>query len=836
MNNKKIILFSFAVISTPSLPAVAVETDRQQALSSDAYVFDPALFRGGRFSQATLSRLAQADAIAPGKYKVDIYINGKFVTSDYVDFVTSAENSVQPCLTPELLNKSGISTSKSEQAANCTLLSQSLKGASSHFDMSQLRLNISVPQNLMQNLPRGYVPIDALDVGDSLGFINYISNIYHVSYSGNNNNQDSAWLSLNGGINFGAWQYRELSTLNWSHDTGSHWNNIRSYLQRPLPSIQSQMAMGQLITTGRFFSGLNYNGIALSTDDRMLPDSMRGYAPIIRGLATSNSIVSISQNGNEIYQTTVAPGSFEIKDLYPTSYSGDLQVKVTGADGTVTTFSVPFSAVPDSIRPGLSRYQIAIGRTRDSGDNSLFGDMTFQRGLTNSITANSGARMADGYQALMFGGVFGSYFGALGLDLTWSHAKMPEGQDTSGWMAHVSYSKTFQPTNTTVSLANYRYSASGYRDLSDVLGVRKAAHSGERWQSSTWQQRSRFDLSLNQSMQALGNLFITGSLQSYRNNRGNDTQLQFGYSNSFRSGISFNLTVARQRTAGEYGSEGAKETVTSASISIPLGSGTNHAATLSNSWTHTSSGDQYQATASGVADEAQTLSYNLSALRDQSFQQNIFSAGVQKRLPDVNLGFNASSGNGYWQASGNAQGALALHSGGVTFGPYLGETFALVEAKGAEGAKVYNSQQTSIDSRGFALIPAITPYRFNRIILDPQGMDEGTELINSEKEIAPIAGAGVKVVFTTRSGVPLLITARLSDHSEIPLGAEVLDENGAVIGMAGQGGQIYVRAEKEKGILTVRWGDGADEHCGIHYNVGNKDKNQPLIRLVSECR
>ncbi|WP_419181903.1 hypothetical protein [Providencia rettgeri] len=35
---------------------------------------------------------------------------------------------------------------------------------------------------------------------------------------------------------------------------------------------------------------------------------------------------------------------------------------------------------------------------------------------------------------------------------------------------------------------------------------------------------------------------------------------------------------------------------------------------------------------------------------------------------------------------------MALHSGGVTLGPYSGDTFALVEAKGAKGTHVLNAQ------------------------------------------------------------------------------------------------------------------------------------------------
>jgi outer membrane usher protein len=42
--------------------------------------------------------------------------------------------------------------------------------------------------------------------------------------------------------------------------------------------------------------------------------------------------------------------------------------------------------------------------------------------------------------------------------------------------------------------------------------------------------------------------------------------------------------------------------------------------------------------------------------------------------------------------AGNVRGALAVHAGGITLGPYLGDTFALIEAKGAEGARLFNGQ------------------------------------------------------------------------------------------------------------------------------------------------
>ncbi len=64
----------------------------------------------------------------------------------------------------------------------------------------------------------------------------------------------------------------------------------------------------------------------------------------------------------------------------------------------------------------------------------------------------------------MLGGVYGSSLGAFGANRTWSHARVPESEAQSGWMSQLTWSKTFQPTSTTVSLAGYRYSTSGYRD------------------------------------------------------------------------------------------------------------------------------------------------------------------------------------------------------------------------------------------------------------------------------------------------------------------------------------------------------------------------------------
>lgn len=839
---KKLVAFILTITTVPV--SFVADSSTLPASPGDAgeYGFDPALFRGSRFSQSAIARLSRAGAVLPGRYQADVYLNGHSVERHDILFKETPEGGVQPCLSATLVLATKIKVSEAQQAAlkqteECLLFTSLVSGGSSEMDVARLRLELSVPQDQILTLPRGYVPPDALEPGNSLGFLNYIGNYYHVSYSGDDiSDRDSVWASLSGGVNFGKWQFRQLSNYHQDTHSGGDWNIIRSYIQRPLPAFGSQLQLGELITSGQFFSGLPFNGISLATDDRMKPDSMRGYAPVVRGIATTNARVSVSQNGREIYQATVSPGAFEISDLYPTSYSGDLDVTVTEANGEVTRFSVPFAAVPESMRAGSYRYNFAVGKTRDNGEGSPFADLVWQQGMSNSITANAGIRLADGYQAAMLGGVYGGFPGALGFDLTWSQASLPDGDKTQGWMTHLSWSKTFQMTGTTLSLAAYRYSTAGYRDLSDVLGVRDAASHGYTWQSGSYQQQSRFDLSLNQSMEQYGSLYLSGSSQDYRNGRSRDTQLQLGYSNSFSAGISMNISLARQNLGGYGDTAGTMQTMTSLSFSVPLDSQSPRSPVLMSSLTHSSGeGSQYQNSVSGMVDEKQTASYSLNASYDRKSHQTVIGGNLQKRMSVTTLGLNASKGDAYWQASANIQGGLAVHSGGITSGPYLSDTFALIEAKGAEGAGLFSSQQITINSHGYALLPSMTPYRFNRITLDPAGMTEDTELIDSEHSVAPVAGAGVKVTFRTRAGKALLIKSTLQNGLPLPAGADVREENGGIVGMVGQGGQIYVRSEHSSGRFIVQWGEGPDDRCLLPFDISRLPTDQHLIRLTSAC-
>ncbi len=173
--------------------------------------------------------------------------------------------------------------------------------------------------------------------------------------------------------------------------------------------------MGESSSLNGIFDSVPFTGIQLATDTTMLPESMRGYAPIIRGIARTNARVIIKQNGYQVYQTYVAPGAFEITDMYPSGGSGDLYVTVEESDGSKQEFVVPFATLPVMVREDQLEYEITSGKYRpyDGGvDETPFTQATATYGVSSSLTLYGGMQAASRYQALSTG--LGYNLGELG--------------------------------------------------------------------------------------------------------------------------------------------------------------------------------------------------------------------------------------------------------------------------------------------------------------------------------------------------------------------------------------------------------------------------------------
>ena len=873
--------------AAPAAPAPGADapTGALDASGADAS-FDRSLLSGQGQNTTDLSRFEHGNPVLPGSYNSDLYLNATWVGRINVRFAAaSPEASATPCVDRKLLDRLGLHppklspdvVSSLRDPASCVSFDNLIPGATLSFDMAALRLDASVPQAYLGQMPRGYVSPEYWDAGVPAGLLNYNFNSYHTSSSGIS--QTTSYLGLNTGFNIGPWHVRNDATIDWqSASAGARarrqWHNIDSYVQRDLPSLGAQLTVGDSYTDGQVFDSYGLRGVQLASDDRMLPNSMRGYAPIIRGVASTNAKVTVRQNGVQIYQTTVAPGPFTINDLYPTGYGGSLEVTVTEADGRTHTFSVPYASVAQLLRPGTTRFDLAAGQllTQLISSHPNVVQATVQHGFSNLLTGYVGAVASQGYAAALIGSAINTRYGAVAFDVTQARATIPGYGSHAGQSMRLSYSKTLPETHTTLSVAAYRYSTSGYLSMTDAAIARdyakrgldafnvalpstttlingvpvqtlltpaqQAALAGTTYNplldtTVLQRRRSSFTLSLSQRLGGRGgSLYANVTANDYWNHTGTDTQFQLGYNNVFRR-LSYSLSATRSRDQlGRYDNQ------VFANFSIPLGH-SEHAPTLSISASHDSiNGAQQQAMVNGTLGIDNQFYYGATASHGNAGSGSSGSVNGGYRSPYAVFNASYGSGSGYSQSSLSASGAVVAHPGGITLGQPMGDTVGIVYVPGAAGARLTSAPGVRIDHAGYALLPYLTPYNLNTVTIDPKGLPLDVQLDATSTQVAPHAGAVVMLNFKTRSGRTIIARIKFPDGRAVPFGAEVVNETGTTLGDIGQAGQALLRGVEQSGRLTARWqsDNGSAKSCSFGYQLSPTGKGKQSIRSYQEIQ
>ncbi|UNM22842.1 fimbrial biogenesis outer membrane usher protein [Pseudomonas sp. ArH3a] len=784
-----------------------------------------------------LTHYEKGNPVLPGEYRADMAINGKLVSRQDIR-INAAEDGSNPvvCFNRGLLELVGVDMLKLsvealaslDSGATCQDISQLIEGATASFSPSSQQLDISIPQIALRRDARGYVSPELWDRGVTAATLSY-------TFNGNHNrtdfgNYDSAYLSLNAGLNLGDWRLRHNGSMSWQKETGQNYQVLNTYAQRDVTRLRSQLTVGESNTSGEIFDTLAYRGVQLGTDDRMLPESQRGYAPVIRGIARTGARVAVRQAGNLLYETTVAPGAFVIDDLNSTGYGGDLEVTVYEADGSEQRFIVPYAAAAQLLRPGTSRYSVTAGETRSNFTSSQakLVQGTYQLGLSNIFTGYTGGQASDDYRSLLGGLAFSTPIGAMSIDVTQAQTQFKERQD-SGQSVRMSYSKNILSTGSNFAVAATRFSTEKYLDFSDATLLLDAERNGLDTGLFA-RPRSRLTLTASQSLGAMGQVTFSGFSQDYWNQPGRNVQYQFTY-NKQAGRINYGVSANRSRIGLAQ-----MDNTLLFTLSMPLEFGsTANQPQLSTRLLRNNEGKySEQATLSGTAGEDRQYNYSLTGSHEGTTGSNSTSVNGQYTSPKAVVGATLSRGEGYDSLSLNASGSVVAHPNGVTFTPYRGETMAVVTAEGAEGAKVVGFPGLKLDGRGNAVVPYLRPYALNEVAIDPIGTSLNVELNETSQQVAPRAGAVVALKYGTRDGQALLLNVTLSSGSPLPFGASVTDDRGVSVGVVGQGGQLYARVKDGTRQLLINWGNQAGQQCALSLPPGTSDGKQ-LRQVDAVC-
>ncbi|MGA4581544.1 fimbria/pilus outer membrane usher protein [Enterobacter hormaechei] len=703
-------------------------------------------------------------------------------------------------------------------------ISHFIDNARYDYDQDNQTLKLVIPQKYRDQAAAGAIEPKFWDDGAPAAWTSYQFSGSQQHYR--SGKTSSAWLGLESGINLGAWRLRNNST--WSDNAG--WDAIASTLQRDIKTLQSQLEIGQTYTNGELFDSVQMTGVKLETDTSMLPTSQQGFAPVVRGIANSDAKVTIRQNGYTIYQSNVSPGPFEIRDLSKVTSGADLEVTVEEADGSEHSFIQASASVPVLQREGAFKYSLAAGRYRgnEGEDEPPFLQGTVIYGLPYGVTTYAGALVASSYQAMLAGtGADLGRFGSASVDVTAARTAFDDGRDDARGMSwRAQYSRDIPDTDTTVTLASYRYSTSGFYTFQEAVDQRDSEiDDGIYTYRRTNNRRSRMQVNLSQRVSDWGSAYLNGYQQDYWNMAGHERSVSAGLSSGWR-GITWSVSYSLTRTP-----DSNTDRQMALMVNVPL------SRWLANAWStysaNTASGGfvSHQVGIGGTALESNNLSYNLQqtyASHDTGYGGSV-SGRYRGSAGDVGLGYNYGGDNRQWNYS--AQGSIVAHEHGVTLGQSVRDAFAIVHIKDGDNVKVQNGRGIYTDRFGNAIVPSLTAYRKNGITVNTQDRED-IEIAAATQDVVPTKGAAISAIFDARVGKRALITL-LFHGKPVPFGAIVTQESATAI--VGDEGEVWLTGLHEAVSLNVQWGDGRDQRCAWAGDLP-PGRSATILKMTVNCQ
>ncbi|MBM7343210.1 fimbrial biogenesis outer membrane usher protein [Erwinia sp. INIA-01] len=793
------------------------------------YTFNDGFIVGSR-EKVDLSRFSTS-AITEGTYSLDVYTNGEWKGRYDLNVTRDQDGKMGICYTRAMLAQFGIAAEKlnptlSQQEGFCGRLPEwhSEDTIKDNLIQSSLRLEISVPQIYEDQRFKNFVSPEFWDKGITALNLGWMANTWtsHAS-AGESSDNSSAYLGINAGFSWDGWLLKHVGNLNWQQQQGkARWSSNQTYVQRPLPQVDSIVSAGQIFTNGEFFDTIGVRGVNLATDDNMLPDGMRSYAPEIRGVAQSNALVTVRQGANMIYQTTVPPGPFVLKDVYPSGYGSDLEVSVKESDGSTEVFNVPYASVAQLLRPGMTRYALSAGKVDDSSlrNRPVLYQATWQHGLNNLFTGYVGATGFNDYQAFLLGTGMNTGFGALSFDITQSRLRS-DTLNENGQSYRATFNRMFTETQTSIVLAAYRYSTKGYYNLNDAL----FAVDQEKYYDSNytqWRQKNGLTFTVNQSLpDGWGGFYLSGRISDYWNRSGTEKQYQLSYNNMFGR---LSWSVGAQRVYTPDSSGHSRDDRVSLNFSYPLWFGEGRTANLtSNTSFNNSHFGSSQIGVNGSLDSSNNLNYGISTTTSSGGEHDVALNGSY-RTPLATLNGSYSQGAGYRQSGLGGSGTLIAHGGGIVLSPETGTTMALIEAKDAAGAELPGSPGTRVDKNGYAVLPYLRPYRINAVEIDPKGSSDDVAFERTVAQVVPWEDSVVKVAFNTSIQNNITLLARQANRAPLPFAASVYDADGKAIGVVGQGSMLFI-SDASARRAVVKWSGG---ECSVE--LGQENNKERVCR------
>lgn len=805
--------------------------------SADDYYPPNLLNIEGHSQQVTNEDLSvfRESSIAPGYYHIDFFINKNRIFNREVEFslMDNAENkkNLVPLLTADEWYQAGVDIpseliKKDEKFINISLIEHTV----STLDLNRNQYVLTLPQKYINENRRQLNEVNNWAPGIPATLVNYSFSSFNHRSNGETN--DSYYGNIQSQINFDAWRFYNYSTWTRNENGKNKWNTLSNVLSRDIYSLKSGLQIGDLYSSSQLFDSVKYRGLKLMTDRLMTPYQNRTYAPSVVGIANSESIITITQNGQVIYKKSVPAGPFNIIDYSPMSSGGNLYINVKESDGSEKNFIVPFSSIASLERKGEMRYSFSTGKydSHNSGDGTYLTQAEAYYGLTDYVTLYSGLLVAEKYQSFGLGsGInFGSY-GAITAD--WLYAKSTVNHDNSlnGNAFRVNYSKNIELTNTNVSVVGYRHFDANFLNFNDAMEYKDQEYKTNEG------LKNEYTMSISQPLFSnTSSINLNSIIYKYADGK-NISSYNVGFNSSINK---INYSIYYTYYDGYRYNNNDKNTYDlSMNISIPLTWNENYV--WANYAVSTNNNDQTLHTArlSGTYGEKNQASWDIYqgyGNKDINYSGGL-NGSYKTSSAIVNAGYSYSKNR--QNLNYGLSGALVATQYGAVLTPSLQQTNALILTKDTANIEVINGQSVKTNSRGLAIISGMSPYQKNNISIDTKSIPADTEISNNIiSNMIPTKGALILADFDAKKGFKFLLTLETPNNSVIPMGAQA-DIGQTEKQWVSNFNQLYFVADKPQGDIQVSWkSEGKIYHCHAMYNKNNEISNNGLYILTAECK
>jgi outer membrane usher protein PapC len=809
MNNKK----NYSSVST--LLLLITITNAANAQNSDVEFETRALDIQDKQS-ISLSNFSRPGYIPAGNYLLSLKLNNHTIGSREFQ-VLELEGNSKVCFTQDLLQKFDLKKDSLQRMMTHTapgnsscIIIQDYDGSTVRIDRKKSELLLTIPQASLNYSDPNWTPPSQWDEGIPGILLDYTAsgNVYQ-------NNQGSSYLSLSGygtaGANIGAWRIRSNHQAYFykgrQGEKITRLNTTAAYLTRSLNNAGAHLTLGRHYLSSDVFDAIDYTGVAIASDDRMLPPALRGYAPVIEGIANSNAKIIITRGDNNvIYERMVPPGNFIINDLADTA-SGELKVTIREENGEERISTIQTANVPFLTRSGHVRYKLMMGQTNENGGfnpHLVTGEASI--GILSGASLFGGLILTDkNYYALNSGvGYDMSTIGALSFDITHTDAQLnrshPRGQSY-----RINYSKMFDSIDSQITFAGYRFSEENFLTLNDFVAMKISP-------DFTSTSKESYNIVASKSFSELGfSLNAIYTKQTYWQDVSDSNTYGLSLSKSLDiagiKNISTYLSINRTEYKKSFYAQNQKNNDSVyLSFNIPLGS-----RSYLNTAMRTNNG-KFSPSTSYTNNVDPDNVWSVGASTYDSLREGKINGNASQQWERVATTVNASMSDSDYYLGGSIKSGFTATSHGAVMhrDGYSGNSRLIVDTNGIPGVYIGNGNRSEpTNAQGLAIINDIPEYYRTDYSIDANRLPDDVDSSAPSIQTVLTKGAiGYKKLNVYR-GIKAFIRLTDAQGRPLPFGTiveDAIEQRG--VGMVGENGEVYIAGVNKDSTLKALSADG----------------------------